>query len=197
MTLYISCIAILGVAGILQLVHNSFPWQSPWPTKSPLTSEEIDELLSAPRIQLEPMWWQIIFITILSFAILTLLPIWMITGQAIQAIRVGESLPGNWTWTRIIFTDILIMLAGLFLYWGAIRDLLTVFTEAGIRSTHWLGLRHTYIKWSDIKRVELGRSPIKIMTPSHTIQLNLLLFKNPQRVVDEITKRVPAFVIHT
>jgi hypothetical protein len=193
--LFILCIVFLGMIGILKSAYDALRVQLSRQTHLPLSNEEIHELLLAPRIQLERSWWQISLVIALLFAVLILPLIWLITNQAVQAVRAGEPLPGNWTWTRVIFTDVLTMLIGIFLCWGMLRDLLTVFTEKGIRLTRWFGLRYTYIKWSDIKQVDLRRSPIKIITPFHTIQLNILFFKNPERVINEIKRRVPESVI--
>jgi hypothetical protein len=195
--LFILCIVFLGMIGILKSAYDALRVQLSRQTNLPLSNEEIHELLLAPRIQLERSWWQISLVIALLFAVLILPLIWLITNQAVQAVRAGEPLPGNWTWTRVIFTDILTVLIGIFLCWGMLRDLLTVFTEKGIRLTRWFGLRYTYIKWSDIKQVDLRRSPIKIITPFHTIQLNILFFKEPERVINEIKRRVPESAIHT
>ncbi len=195
--LFILCIVFLGMISILKSAYDALRVQLSRQTNLPLSNEEIHELLLAPRIQLERSWWQISLVIALLFAVLILPLIWLITNRAVQAVRAGEPLPGNWTWTRVIFTDVLTMLIGIFLCWGMLRDLLTVFTEKGIRLTRWFGLRYTYIKWSDIKQVDLRRSPIKIITPFHTIQLNILFFKEPERVINEIKRRVPESVIHT
>lgn len=160
-------------------------------SKKTLSKEEIDEIVSAAQIQIERSWWQVVLVVFIFFMVLTLPLIWLITHQALEASSAGKPLPGGWTWPSVIIFDILVLLVSLSLVWIPIKDILTLFTEKGIKQPSWFGLRHHYLKWSEVKYLDGTRSTIRIISPNQTIQLNILLFKRPKEVLDEIRKRIP------
>lgn len=194
MPLFILCLFFLGTVNIFRLVYTSLQQnllrRKNLPNMS-LSKKETGEYLSAPQIKLDRNWWQIILVAFVLFAALTLPLIWLTTNQAVQAVNAGVPLPGGWTWTTVIGFDIMIFWVSLYLIWIPVKDMLTLFTEQGIRQPRWFGLRHVYLKWSEVEQIDEKHSTIRIIGSHKTIQLNVLLFKHPDKVMNEIRKRVP------
>jgi hypothetical protein len=160
-------------------------------SSTPLSGEEVHEIESAQQIQLERNGWQIALVISIFFVALPLPLIWLVTNQAIKAAYTGEPLPGGWTWLSVIGFDILVVLVSIYLAWSPVKDMLTLFTEQGIRQPSWFGLRYAYLKWSQVEHIDNKYPVIRLIAPNQIIRLNLVLFKHPETVINEIGKHVP------
>src|SRR5262245_33620533 len=102
--------------------------------------------------------------------------IWAITWPAIKAIRLGQPLPADWTWTSVIGFDV--VLIGLYGYmcWKVLAQWLTFFTSEGVGQPRiW---RSAFIRWLDVTSVTRKLNTIQIKTSNQTIEVAYGQFKN-------------------
>lgn len=94
--------------------------------------------------------------------------------------------------------SLVIIAVSLFLCWMALSEILTLFSEAGVRQFSLTGEK--FISWESVTHVSgqggiLGAVIITIKDRHQTIRINLLTYKDPKKLVSLLKAYVPQSVI--
>lgn len=94
--------------------------------------------------------------------------------------------------------SLLIITVSLFLCWMALSELLTLFSEAGVSQLTLTGEK--FIAWGNVTHVFgqrgiLGADIITIKDRHQPIRINLLTYKNPEKLISLLETYVPPSVI--
>ncbi len=145
------------------------------------------------QFRLARKWW-ILYIAATVLIGVALLELWIITWPAIKAEQLGQPLPAHWTWVSIIAVDIGILCMTGILCGGLLFDLLTVFTEEGIKKPGLFGL--TFIRWAEVTEVvgyiPKGMIVLEIRSPDKKIRINVLYYRDQNQLVSLIREYVPS-----
>lgn len=111
--------------------------------------------------------------------------LWVFTAQAMS---------GRWGWPTVAALDTVFLALGAYLFLIPTFDLRASFTEEGIRKSGLTG--STFIRWDDVQQAELvrlssGALLLKVRSSTASLQVNLLVFKDPDVVLGEVRKRLP------
>lgn len=124
--------------------------------------------------------------------------LWSITWTPLERRLAGEPPVGNTSLEAALGLDVVITAMLIFLCLGILFGYLTSCSEEGISMPTLSGRR--CVPWEDVRRVRLG-SPfpprsaayltVEIETPLGTVQILMVYFKDADRALTEILRRVP------
>ena len=130
----------------------------------------------------------LIWSLIIPILLIVIYLVWSITSYAIYIGSSDHPLPNN-LWAQVIGADIFFILAGIAICLGPIWGLLTEITAQNIRKPSIRG--YITIKWSDVTSVYILGSKLTIKTKDTRMHLNLMLYRDPDDVIQFIQNCLP------
>jgi hypothetical protein len=90
----------------------------------------------------------------------------------------------------VVFGDLVLITLVPYLCWVALQQFRTALFAGGVRQPRLLRAPHV-IRWSEITRVERHPLMLRLYAGEQRLTLNLVVFRDPAAVVEEITRRLP------
>jgi hypothetical protein len=141
----------------------------------------------------QKLWWYIIS-AITLFIGFVFMMIYGITAPAIEASRLGQPLPTDWTWMSIVIWDLIFIAMGAILCWIVLVQACTVYTDEGISKPRPLG--RTIVKWKEVSHVAKHYKfgylrAIEVISPSARVLINVFVYRSPEQIVSYLKQYVP------
>lgn len=122
---------------------------------------------------------------------------WIITYPAIQAAKLGQPPPADWTWTSIIVADCVLACVTLIGHWFPWIELRTQFTDTCVSRPALFGPK--IMPWDSITRVAVavvsGLQIIELWSGKRRIKINPLYYKDQDKLFATIREYAPASAI--
>ena len=121
-----------------------------------------------------------------------------VTREAVASLRAGRSLEGAWGWGAIVGWHLVIALACAVLSWQPLTELLTSFTAEGVWRPRFLRAP-LFLAWAEAESVFVAPDParpqsVRINAPGKFLEINALLYQNPDELLALIEGRMRAYV---
>jgi len=123
------------------------------------------------------------------FTAMALCIIGAVTSLGVRSVLEQHPMAGDWTWPTIILADLLTFTMTAYLCSEPLVQLRTRFTDEGIIRQRWF--QPHSMRWQDVQEVDDSFvNNVKVVSETHTISINLYLFKEPSEVLQIIKTRV-------
>ena len=145
------------------------------------------------QINLRKNRWAIMILCTVSVAIPSYAA-WALTWPAVEAQRLGQSLPRGETWTGVLLVDGLLVLLAFMGCWGTLVQALTVIDADGIKRPSLLGA--LFVQWSQVICVKRHFHAIDIKSSVRNLQILPFLFKDRKALIAFLRDHVPKDAFH-
>ena len=118
--------------------------------------------------------------------------IWLIVGWLIQQVSrdlILTMLNGGHisnTWLIIIFLDVAFLSSAMVSTWAWLKNKFIFFNENSIKRLYFYPVGYKNILWQNIVEIRLSNFYLYIRSPRESFKIPLLIYKNPDELVDYV-----------